>query len=98
MAMEKFNKEERIEKQQEYAERMAEYLPLLRTAAKLTQNQIAKRLAITRASVISFENKKRKVPFHIYLALVLIFMQNEDSKKLMESFELYNEEFLQGIL
>lgn len=77
---------------------MAEYLPLLRMAAKLTQNQIAKRMDITRASMIHFETKRRKLPFHVYLALVHIFMQNEDSKKLMENFELYDEEFLRKIL
>jgi len=96
--MEIINKEERIQGQQAYAEKMAEYLPVLRTAAKLTQNQIAKRLAITRASVINFENKKRKMSFSIYLALVLIFMENDDSKKLLESFELYNKSFIQKIL
>jgi len=96
--MEKISKEERMAKQQECTEKMAEYLPLLRAATKLTQNQIAKRLAITRASVIHFETKKRKIPFHVYLALVHIFMQNDDSKKLIESFELYDEEFIQKIL
>ena len=96
--MEKIDKDERREKQQAYTEKMVEYLPLLRTAAKLTQNQVAKRLAITRASMIHFETKKRKMPFHVYLALVLIFMQNEDSKKLIESFELYDENFLRRIL
>jgi len=40
--MEKINKEDRRIKQQEYTEKMAEYLPLLRAAAKLTQNQVAK--------------------------------------------------------
>lgn len=63
--MEKFSKEERMVKQQKYTEKMAQYLPLLRTAAKFTQNQIAKRLAITRARVIHFETKKRKMPFHV---------------------------------
>jgi len=96
--MEKISKEERIMKQQEYAKKMVEYLPLLRAAAKLTQNQIAKRLAITRTSIIHFETKKRKLPFHIYLALVLVFMQNEDSQKLIKSFELYDNTFLQDIL
>ena len=56
-------------------DRMAKYLTLLRTAAKLTQNQVAKRLAITRASVIGFETKKRKIPFQTYLALAFIFLQ-----------------------
>ena len=96
--MEKISGEERKAKQRQYTEKMVEYLPLLRTAAKLTQNQVAKRLAITRASMIHFETGKRQLPFQTYLALVLIFMQYEDSKKLIESFELYDEEFLKKIL
>ena len=96
--MEKIAKDERRTRQQEYADKLVEYLPLLRAAAKLTQNQLAKRLAITRASIIHFETKKRNLPFHLYLALVLIFMQNEDSEKLIKSFKLYDEDFIQKIL
>jgi len=96
--MEKIDKDERRLKQQEYAEKMVEYLPLLRTAAKLTQNQVAKRLAITRASMIHFETKKRKMPFHIYLALVLVFTLNDNSKKLLESFELFDADFMNRLL
>ncbi len=95
--MEKISGEERKAKQRQYTEKMVEYLPLLRTAAKLTQNQIAKRLAITRASMIHFETRKRSLPFQTYLALVLIFMQTEDSRKLIESFDLYDECFIQNI-
>ena len=87
-------------KQEEYTEKMVEYLPLFRMAAKLTQNQVAKRLATTRIGInmIYFETKKRKMPFKTYLVLVYIFRQYDDSKKLMESFELYDEDFLLHIL
>jgi len=92
------NQDERKEKQYELAKKMVEYLPVLRAAAQLTQNQLAKMLGITRASMIHFETQKRQLPFHMYLALVLIFHQNEDAKKLLESFELFDAELLNCFL
>jgi DNA-binding XRE family transcriptional regulator len=96
--MNKIPKEERKMIQQEYANKLAGYLPVLRAAANLTQNQLAKRLDVTRPTIMNIETKKRPLQFHLYLAMVLVFMQNEDSKKLLESFNLYDEEFLQKIL
>ena len=50
---------------------------------------------MSRQSIVAIENRKRLLPWSLYLAMVLVFMQNENSKKLMESFKLYDEEFSQ---
>ena len=96
--MDKIPKEERRLMQKEYADKLAGYLPVLRAAADLTQNQLAKRLDVTRPTIMSIETRKRPLQFHLYLAMVLVFMQNEDSKKLLESFELFDGAFLSRIL
>ena len=96
--MDKIPKEERKMLQNKYAEKMVGYLPVLRAAACLTQNQLAKRLDVTRPTIMSIETRKRPLQFHLYLAMVLVFMQHDDSKKLLESFELYDEEFLKRII
>ena len=96
--MEKIPKEERRMIQSEYADKMVGYLPVLRAAANITQNQLAKRLAVTRPTIMSIETRKRPLQFHLYLAMVLVFMQNEDSKKLLDSFELFDGNLLENIM
>ena len=81
----------------EYIERMVKNLPVLRMSAGLTQAQLGKKVGMSRQSIVAIENGKRPLPWSLYLAMVLVFMQNDSSKVLMESFNLYDEEFLQGI-
>ena len=91
------NKEERRLIQQTYTDKMVEYLPVLRAATNITQNQLAKKLGVTRSTIVAIESRKRPLKWHMYLALITVFMQNEDSKKLIESFELYDEKTIKQI-
>ncbi|MCL2187975.1 MAG: helix-turn-helix transcriptional regulator [Defluviitaleaceae bacterium] len=92
------DKEKRKAMQAQYTDRMVEYLPTLRSAAKVTQNQLAKKTGLARSTVVAIESRNRKLQWYVYLAMVLVFMQNDDSLKLLESFELFNSDFLQEII
>ena len=92
------NKIERMEIQKQYTEKMVDYLPVLRASAQITQNQLAKKLGVTRSTAVAIESRKRPLQWYMYLAMITVFMQNEDSKKLLESFRLYDAELLQRIL
>jgi transcriptional regulator with XRE-family HTH domain len=76
---------------------MVAYLPLLRKSLGITQNGLAKKLGVTRTTVMTFESRKRPLLFPTYLALVTVFMAHEDSRKIMEAFELFDREFIRGI-
>ena len=78
-------------------DKTVEYLPVLRSAARITQNQLAKKLGVARSTVVVIEHRGRQLQWNMYLAMVLIFTQNEDSKKLIESFELFDGKFLDEI-
>ena len=78
-------------------DKMIDHLPTLRTAAKITQNQFAKKLGVARSTIVVIESRGRQLQWNMYLAMVLVFMQHKDSKKLLESFELFDEKFLQEI-
>ena len=80
--------------QDEYTERMVKNLPILRAAIGFTQAQLGKKLGMSRQTIVAIEDEKRPFPWSLYLAMVLVFMQNEDSKKLLESFQLYDPKFL----
>ena len=92
------NKEERKVIQLQKIDRLVEYLPVLRSAARITQNQLGKKLGIARSTVVVIEHRQRQMQWYMYLAIVLVFMQNEDSKKLLESFELFDKDFLDNIM
>ena len=92
------DKEKRKAIQTQYTEKMVEYLPTLRSAAKITQNQLAKKIGVARSTMVAIESKNRKLQWYIYLAMALIFMQNESSKKLLESFEIFDSDFLEKII
>ena len=91
------DRERRNTIQSQYTDKMVEYLPTLRSAAKITQNQLAKKIGVARSTVVAIESRNRKLQWYVYLAMVLVFMQNEDSKKLIQSFELFDHIFLQEI-
>ena len=80
--------------QNEYIERMVKNLPILRTAAGLTQAQLGKKIGMSRQTIVAIENGKRPLPWSLYLAMTLIFMQNDNTKKLMESLDLFDVNFL----
>lgn len=56
------------------------YLPTLRSTTKVMQNQHAMRIGVAHTSMVAFESMNRRL--YLYLDMALVFMQNEDSKKL----------------
>jgi len=91
------NKEERKCIQKHYADKMIDYLPMLRAATKITQNQLAKKLDVTRSTMVAIESRKRPLQWYMYLALVLVFRQNDDSSKMLDSFELFDAKVIKDI-
>ena len=91
------NRDEQKNIQTKLMDKMVEYLPTLRSAAKITQNQLAKKLGVARSTMVAIESRRRPLQWHMYLAMVLVFMQNENSEKLLESFEMFDREFLMSI-
>jgi len=77
--------------QEEYLERMVKYLPVLRAALKITQKDLAKKIGVTRQSMMNIETKRSPLQWPTYLALVFVFQQNEDTKKLLYSLELFDD-------
>lgn len=79
-----------------YIEKMADNLPVLRAKLSLSQEQLGQTIGMSRGAIVSIEKKKRSMTWPTYLALVLVFSKNKDTAKLMEAFEIYNEELLGG--
>jgi hypothetical protein len=56
----------------------------------IAQNGLQKKLSVTRATATTFESRKRPLLFSVYLARVTVFMAHKDSRKIMETFELFD--------
>ena len=79
-------------------ERMADNLPVLRKKLKLSQEELAKIVGSSRYTVMLYETKKRKMPWNIFLALVLLFDKNEETSLLLKALGIYTEELERFIL
>lgn len=87
-------KEALKKEQEQYLEKMTKNLPVLRASLRMSQRELAKKIGVTRQSMMNIETKRRPLQWSTYLALVLVFQQNEDTKKLLSSLELFDESLL----
>jgi len=93
----KMEKEPLTQKQEEYIEKMVKHLPVLRTSIRITQKDLAKKIGVTRQSMMLIETRRRPLQWSTYLALVFVFQQFDDTKILIDSLEIYDAEILRQL-
>lgn len=71
---------------------LADNLPLLRTKANLTQAQLANTIGISRQSLVAVETQKRKLSWNVFLACILVFQNNEETKSLLTFLNIYTDD------
>ncbi len=76
---------------------MADNLPTLRAKLKMTQEDLAQLLNISRHTIIGIENKSRIMPWTTYLALVFLMERFEETKMLIHVLNLYPKEFEENL-
>ncbi|MBR5774146.1 MAG: helix-turn-helix transcriptional regulator [Clostridia bacterium] len=72
---------------------MTDNLPMLRTRLGLTQEELAEKIGVSRGTLLLIENKKREMTWNTFLSLVLVFVKNEATDKLLNVLEIYTDEF-----
>ena len=82
---------------EEYIDRMVKNLPVLRASIRITQKELAQKIGITRQSMMNIENRRRPLQWSTYLALVLVFQQAEESRKLLESLRLFDGKIINSV-
>lgn len=58
-------------------------LPVLRVKARISQEDIAEKIGISRQTYSSIETGKREMSWTIFLALIAYFQNNESTKKMI---------------
>ena len=71
---------------------MADNLAMLRTKLGLTQVQLANLIGVSRHTIMQVENKKAKLSWNTFLSLLLVFIKNPESDRLLNILEIYTDE------
>lgn len=76
----------------ELVKMMAQNLSVLRAKLNLSQEDLADVLGITRQTISAIENGQRNMSWAVFLSLVLIFLKNRETKRLMVLLGIYTKE------
>lgn len=71
---------------------MTDNLQMLRIRLGLTQAQLAEMIGIGRHTYMAIENRKSKMPWHLFLSLLMIFTKNKSTDIILSSIGIYTEE------
>lgn len=88
------DRKEKVKMQDEYLDIMIKNLPVLRASVNLTQAQLAEKVGISRQTVVGIETRKRPLAWSLYLAMICVFEQYEESEILLNKLELFSSVFL----
>ena len=62
-------------------------LPVLRARLGVSQAELAETIGISRQTYNSIENGKKEMPWTIFLALIAVFQNNEETRKMLSGIE-----------
>lgn len=79
----------------EYIVKLTNNLQPLRKMLNCTQAQLAERLDISRQRIIGYERGDRSMPWPIFLALILIFASNDETRLMLEALGILTDELAQ---
>ena len=72
-------------------------LKVLRAKVQISQKDLAERLGISRQTYVAIENKKQKMTWQHFIALLLLFRSNDDTAKMIDWIGAYPPELEQYI-
>lgn len=81
-----------IKQKEFFIKNMTENLPTLRKKLGISQDELSEKIGVSRSTIAGIENKKRVMSWNMFLALLLIFITNEDTDKLLNVMEIYTDE------
>ena len=62
-------------------------LPVLRTKAKVSQEEIASKIGVSRQTFSSIETGKREMSWTVFLALIAFFQNNDSIRQMLDNLE-----------
>jgi len=77
------------EQRQQLMQTLARNLSVFRAKLNASQDDLAERLGVTRQTVSAIESGQRDMTWTVFLALILIFFRNQETKRLLVALEIY---------
>lgn len=71
---------------------MTDNLPTLRRKLDLSQEKLAELVGVSRSTITNIENRKRTMPWSLFLSLLMIFTKNKETDKLLPVMGIYTDE------
>ena len=71
---------------------MADNLKVLRNKLNLNQDELARKVGVSRQTLVSVENKKRKMSWNTFIALITVFRAESSTSDLLNYFGIYSQE------
>ncbi len=92
--MEKFNRETDSNQiiRKELVAKLTNELPVLRARIGVSQKELAEKIGLSRQTLNYIETGKKEMPWVTFLALIAIFQNNEETKKMLSNVEGLEEE------
>lgn len=66
-------------------------LPVLRARLGISQARLAEKVGISRQTYNSIETGKKEMPWTVFLALIAVFQNNEETRKMLGNVEKIKE-------
>ena len=67
-------------------------LPVLRASIRISQDELSKRIGISRQTYSLIETQKQPMTWITFMALLSFFENNERAKKVLQGMDLYSDE------
>ena len=65
---------------------------MLRARLGLSQEDLAQRMEVTRQTISAFESNQRRIPWNMFLALLMLFTGHPATRRLLDAMEIYTPE------
>lgn len=72
-------------------EQFRDELPVLRAKAKVSQENIAEKIGVSRQTYNAIETGKKDIPWTIFLALLAFFQNNDQTKRMVEQLDGFDD-------
>ncbi len=83
--------EKSIDIRSKMTELLRNELPVLRAKARVSQEDIAEKIGISRQTYSSIETGKREMSWTTFLALIAYFQNNDSTKQMINGIEGFSE-------
>ena len=71
---------------------MIDNLPALRAMCHYSQNDLAELIGLSRQTIAMIESRKRAMSWSVFLSLMFVFTQSEETNRLLVPLNIYTNE------